>query len=249
MPSLRHRAGGKRSYGEWCYVAGLFQALIAEHASTAGDLDVLDVGCGSGLLAIAADPVVRAGGSYRGIDVNLASIRFCERHYPDHASFAHLDVSNPSYAPTQAAELVEWPVETDSMDVGLALSVWTHLGEERARYYLGELRRVLRPTGVAIVTAFVLDDDYRASLPRAARRSAFHGTRQDRWVFDRPASDSGDWRTTGWASVPEDAIGITREALDDAVEQAGLRLEIHHPGTWKERPGLYFQDVLVLRPR
>src|SRR5688500_5313741 len=54
VPGFRDRRGGKASYGEWCHVAGIFGTLIAAHRPHDKDLAILDVGCGTGLLAIAA---------------------------------------------------------------------------------------------------------------------------------------------------------------------------------------------------
>jgi predicted SAM-dependent methyltransferase len=41
-----------------------------------------------------------------------------------------------------------------------ALSVWTHLNEADARFYFKEISRVLKPDGKAIVTFFLLDEQY-----------------------------------------------------------------------------------------
>jgi SAM-dependent methyltransferase len=142
---------------------------------------------------------------------------------------------------------VPWDLPDDGVDMVTALSVWTHLDEPDARYYLGEVRRVLRPAGKAILTFFVLDEAYRRSVEGRGRGTGrFHGTPGKRWVFDRPAYASRDWYTTPWARVPEDAIGVAEAGLERLLSGAGMRLAARHDGNWKEIPGLYFQDVLVL---
>lgn len=64
-------------------------------------------------------------------------------------------------------------------------------------------------------------------------------------MFDAPVGD-GKWFATQWARVPEAAIALERDSLDDLAAHAGLKVRHVHPGTWRERPGVYFQDVAVL---
>jgi hypothetical protein len=41
-------------------------------------------------------------------------------------------------------------------------------------------------------------------------------------------------------------IGVTPIGLEKMSAEAGLSVQTIHPGYWKERPGLFFQDVVVL---
>ena len=43
------------------------------------------------------------------------------------------------------------------------------------------------------------------------------------------------------------AIGVTTAGLDRLLAASGLQIVKHYPGSWKETPGVYFQDVLILR--
>lgn len=247
IPAEPRRRGGKVSYAEWAHVAGVFQTLVGQQCGWRDDLRVLDVGCGSGLLAIACEPFIGRG-RYTGIDVSASQIEFCRGHYPAATcEFLHLDTANPFYAPEQGAEPQPWPLADASFDMVTALSVWTHFREQDARFYLAELARVLRPGGRALVTLFLLDEDYQRSLPRTADQvSRFHGTPADRWVFDRPACGSSGWRCPAWAEVPEQAIGVDAAAWKALLAECKLELQQLMPGNWKERPGVFFQDVLVL---
>lgn len=247
IPAEPRRRGGKVSYAEWAHVVGVFQTLVGQQCEWRDDLRVLDVGCGSGLLAIACEPFIGRG-RYTGIDVAASQIEFCRGHYPAATcEFLHLDTVNPFYAPDQAPEPRPWPLQDASFDMVTALSVWTHFREEDARFYLAELARVLRPGGRALVTLFLLDEDYRRSLPREAGQvSQFHGTPAGRWAFDQPAYGATGWRCPAWAEVPEQAIGVDAVAWSELLADCGLELLEIMPGNWKERPGAFFQDVLVL---
>jgi SAM-dependent methyltransferase len=244
IPHRAERIGGKRAYAEWAHVVGIFQTLIYQNLGRKEDNRILDVGCGTGLLAIACEPAL---GKYTGIDVGRREIDFCRRHYPgDRFEFLHLDASNASYAPAQDPGRKPWPLAGGEFDLVTALSVWTHFREEDSVHYLGEAARVLKPGGRAIVTFFLLDGDYEASLAiREDAEGRHHGTKQTDWVFDRPAYGSSDWFCPAWARVPEEAIGLTPRGLERLLEASGLSLAQVYPGNWKERPGIFFQDVLV----
>jgi hypothetical protein len=47
--------------------------------------------------------------------------------------------------------------------------------------------------------------------------------------------------------VPESAIAIKKSGLDRMLADVGLSVMEQHAGNWKEVPGLYFQDVVILQ--
>jgi len=247
IPELPDRRGGKVAYGEWCHVVGIFQALIAVYAPSNESLTLLDIGCGTGLLAIATQPLLGPQGRYIGIDVSQRDINFCQQHYPAKwASFQHLDVANPTYAPNQSVEKVPWDIRDGSVDILTALSVWTHMNEADALFYFKEIDRVLKPGGRAILTFFVLDEAYRASLTHRKKQvSSYHNTYENRWIFDQVSSPSRQWYHRNGAAHPEDAIAITTEGIAMLLAGTSLVQIAAYCGNWKERPGLYFQDILV----
>ncbi|MHB8208604.1 class I SAM-dependent methyltransferase [Mucilaginibacter sp.] len=247
IPDFKNRRGGKLSYAEWAHVIGIFQTIIYQNLENKTGNQILDIGCGTGLLGIAAEPFTFNGGSYTGIDVMSKDINFCKAHFEsDNYKFIHFDVANPTYANTQSAELKPWPIESNSKDLVVALSVWTHLSEADAIFYFKEIERVLRKGQKAIITFFVLDEDYQASLnKRTDATGQFHNTSQKEWIFDVAAYDSKNWFTTTGAKTPEDAIAVSKEGLATLIKESGLKLVQHYPGNWKEIPGVFFQDVLI----
>ncbi len=249
IPGQGDRRGGKLSYAEWAHVIGIFQALMFIHLDKKEGNKILDIGCGTGLLGIASEPFVASGGSCTGLDVMKEDIDFCRRHYPSPPfKFIHLNMKNPKYAPDQEDKKLPWPVEGESFDLALALSVWTHLNEEDAVFYMKEVRRVLKPGGKAIISFFLLDELYRESLGKRFKEPGrFHMTPQTDWIFDRPAYGSSSWFCPKWVKYPESAIGVTSEGLERMLSEAGIELAAQYQGNWKEAPGVFFQDVLVLR--
>jgi len=249
IPTEHDRKGGKYSYAEWAHVIGIFQTLIYLYLPNKEDNNILDVGCGTGLLGIACEPFLGKKGRLVGIDVSKNDIDFCRSYYPANTfEFIHLDINNPFYSPSQGSEKIRWPLEDASFDLVTALSVWTHLREEDALRYLKEVYRVLKPGGKAIITFFLLDQLYQENMGRRSNEvGSYHLTPQLDWIFDQPAYGSGEWLTPKWAKVPEYAIGITTEGFNRLVSTAELELVEHYPGNWKEVPGVFFQDVTVFR--
>jgi SAM-dependent methyltransferase len=247
IPAQGDRRCGKSAYGEWAHIIGIFQTLIGLTVRSPEPNTILDVGCGTGLLAIAAEPYLGSG-RYIGIDVTAPEIDFCRQHYPSPPfEFHHLDTRNAFYAPDQRDALVRWPVEDGTCDLVTALSVWTHLTERDARGYLHEVRRVLKPTGRAIVTCFLRDETYLRTLPHRNGDARFHRGSARKWVFEKLVSEG--WYTAEWAETPEHVIAVTPAALESATCQAGLRIDAVHQGHWKNVPGLYIHDVAILSVR
>lgn len=247
IPNERNRRGGKYSYAEWAHVIGIFQTLMFVHLRNKENNQILDVGCGTGLLGIASEPFLGQAGKYLGLDVMRDDIEFCRGHYPaPRFEFIHFDTANAAYAPAQQAAKSQWPVASESIDLATALSVWTHLNEADALFYFKEISRVLKPGGLAIVTFFLLDEQYEKSRDRRPHQEGkYHMTFQDEWIFDQPAYGSDAWFHPQRANVPEAAIGVTRAGLDRLMSTAGLRLVEYYQGNWKEVPGAFFQDVLI----
>jgi SAM-dependent methyltransferase len=248
IPNLKNRRGGKLAYGEWAHVIGIFQTVIYQTLDKRSGNNILDIGCGTGLLGIASEPFVSGGGTYTGIDVMTEDINFCRRQYPfSNYHFIHLDVANPTYANAQSSQLKPWPIESGSQELVTALSVWTHLSEKDARFYMKEVSRVLKPKGKAIITFFCLDEEYERSLPeRSDKPGRFHNTTQSEWIFNVDAYGSENWFTTRFAKQPEDAIGVTKQGIEYLLKDAGLKISKYYPGNWKEKPGVYFQDIFIL---
>ena len=249
IPDVKNRRGGKHSYAEWAHVIGIFQTLMFLHLQKKENNIILDVGCGTGLLAIASEPFLGQNGKYKGIDIMEKDIDFCRSHYPSsNYEFIHFDTTNAFYAPDQKNTMGKWPVESDSVDLTTALSVWTHLNEEDALFYFKEISRVLKPNGKAIITFFLLDGTYRNSLGvRSNQVGRFHMTSQDLWVFDQPSYGSGMWFHPKWATVPENAIGVNEAGLERLISSSVMKQIEHHQGIWKEVPGAFFQDVFIFQ--
>lgn len=249
IPISKYRIGGKNSYAEWAHVVGVFQTVFYEHLKEHSNNKILDIGCGTGLLSMACEPFIRDKGQYLGLDVIEENIVFANENYSNPlVNFQHFDVRNLSYASQQQATQIPWPVLNESISMVTALSVWTHLNQEDAIFYFCEVARVLKKDGIAIITFFYLDNIYKDSLDkRSDNLGRYHSTNQLKWVFGKKAHDSPNWFTADWTKVAEDAIAVDETGMKTLLERSGLSIKKYYPGNWKETPGVYFQDILVLQ--
>jgi SAM-dependent methyltransferase len=99
---------------------------------------ILDFGCGPGRLMRHLGPLA-AHAELHGVDIDPVTIEWCKNNIP-FATF----VSGPHEPPL--------PYGPDTFDLIFNHSVFTHLDEPRQDLWLAELRRILKPGGIALLT-------------------------------------------------------------------------------------------------
>jgi SAM-dependent methyltransferase len=139
---LRSRVGTDSSREQFLSVGAMTAGLVRQLAERHGGDGVrsgtwLDFGCGSGRVArhLVSSGVV---GSMIGVDVDADAIRWCSRNLP--GRFLAIEPRPPM------------PVAESSIDLVYCISVFTHLDEAAQFEWLAEVRRVLRPDGVFVVS-------------------------------------------------------------------------------------------------
>lgn len=151
-------------------------AMVHRAGYVPGDF-VLDIGCGSGRLARHLEP------PYIGFDVSRRAISWCRQRLEPKLSFSHADIRNGLYNPHGAVEATEYafPTADGQIDVAVAFSVFTHLGDAETTHYLGEAARSLKRGGVLLSSWYLVNDDAgaRALLPGAFEHKVGYG---ESWV-------------------------------------------------------------------
>jgi SAM-dependent methyltransferase len=136
---------------------------IAAHVPLESVSSVLDFGCGCGRVTryLAGFP-----GSVSGSDLSEPAVRWCRANLP----FGRFEVNG-----------LEPPLRFDdeSFDVVYALSVFTHLTGDLQLAWRDEVRRVLRPGGVFLLTTH--GDSYVPRLDADERRRFEAGELVVRW--------------------------------------------------------------------
>ena len=203
---------------------------------TAAPLRVLDFGCGCGRLArfLAMRP---DRWTTRGCEVNPAHVRWCRDHLT-------------GLATASVGPLPPTPYEDGAFDLVYGLSVFTHLAEAAARAWIAELRRVLAPGGIVVLTTHG-----RPAL-EVIRDSPFH---QRMFALERKVVEAvlGDFERSPFRFFRYPAEGLRAASAGGDYGSTfiapryvrerwteGLELVEHLPG------GLHgWQDIVVLRAR
>jgi len=164
---------------------------------------ILDFGCGCGRVARQLMQQKQPPGRYLGVDLHRGMIRWCRDNLAarsPHFMFKHQDVRNPGLNPRGRSEHVSFPAADRSVSLLIATSVFTHLVESQAVFYLREVGRVLRDDGIAVATFFLFD---KAAFPMMQ-----------------------DFQNALYINLndPTNAVIFDREWLMQVAREAGLRI-------------------------
>lgn len=121
---------------------------------------VLDFGCGCGRVARQLIQQEPRPTRYLGLDRHRGMIDWCREHLSPHApgfNFLHHHVDHPTLNPGGTPGHLPFPAPDGGVTLCIAWSVFTHLLEADAKFYLREVSRVLTPDGVAATTWFLFD--------------------------------------------------------------------------------------------
>ncbi|MGA8370646.1 MAG: class I SAM-dependent methyltransferase [Acidimicrobiales bacterium] len=122
--------------------------------------DILDFGCGCGRLARQFVQQIPQPRSYLGLDLHAGMASWCADNLAPFAAqfrFEHHDVFSPGFNPEADNKHAALPVQDQSRDLVIAHSVFTHITEDSAIFYLEECARVLRDDGYLVSTWFLFD--------------------------------------------------------------------------------------------
>lgn len=216
---------------------------VVEHLVEWGGLQptdvVLDVGCGTGRVALALTDFLRSPGRYEGFDVHRGMIDWCKAEIEPRWTLAHftlVDAHNQPYNPTGSVHAAEarFPYTPASFDFVFQISVLTHLLPDAMMLYLRETARVLRPGGRSYITFFLLNPRVRALIGEG---------RSDRTFAHEVAPGCYAER----AEVPEEALAYEEEQVRAAYAEAGLRISGPvRAGRWSgAHDGPPYQDTVV----
>lgn len=234
--SLRRYVGAARTFES---SGAEFLAYLRLLSGLRPDENVLDVGCGCGLMALYLRDYLDLSARYVGLDIYKPAVCWCQRHIGGrhkNFTFIHANIHNQAYNPhgRESAAQYEFPFEDGSFDVILLKSVFTHLRPVETTRYLQEIARLLSPGGRCLATFFLLNERQAklAALGRSTLNLAF-GEGAYRYVHKE---------------CPESAIAYDEGFVLDELREHELRLA--RPiayGNWSGfQEGLSYQDILIL---
>jgi SAM-dependent methyltransferase len=184
---------------------------------------VFDFGCGCGRLARQMIQQTPRPRRYLGVDLHAGMIRWCQTHLRPVApgfEFSHQNVFNRGLNPAGTMDADAFPVAAEAVSLLLGWSVFTHVLERPAEFYLREVARVLRPDGFALLSFFLFD---KADFPM------MQGFQNALFINDVD---------------PSNAVIFDKGWLRSRVQDSGLVLEKIEPPAIRG-----FQWVLRLRRR
>ncbi|MGH2507338.1 MAG: class I SAM-dependent methyltransferase [Ktedonobacteraceae bacterium] len=223
---LTNQFGGERFFRLGLKVC----ALLREHTGLTHYSRVLELGCGSGRNALAIAKTV-GNVKYVGMDIERISLAWCQkdRFLQGHGyQFDFLDVENQEYNPSgqyKASEYV-FPYSEGAFDIVFLISVFTHMLTEDVKNYIGEIARVLAPSGMCMLSTFLVD------LGGSSRMSQF------------PYKDKEHFYNN--VRIPEIMVGYETGFIQREFVKHGMRLkESPIIGSWENTVEAFGQDILL----
>ncbi len=237
------------SFTNWVYQQGFFAALIRCYAPNKS-LRLVDFGCGHGKIAPISVFFTHPDGEYLGIDIEESYIDFCRRKYSQvpRVKFHVSRDFNPLYSTRQqgAADKdksygEDWPVAAESIDVVIAVSVFTHLQEAEALGYVNKIHAILKPNALAIFTCHIVEE------PRKQPGFMFNYSPVlvSLFKYATPLPGSYNWFTCN-PKLPESGIAMNMAGLNSLI-QGKFNIELMMRGSATGGSDPLPQDVVVLR--
>lgn len=107
---------------------------------------ILDVGCGTGQLAVTLAGFLEDTGRYVGTDIGREGIEFCRARY-----------TRPNFRFVHQPDPTRLPLAEDRFDVVAFFGVFTHTYPDETAALLAEARRLLAPGGLIYADTFLSD--------------------------------------------------------------------------------------------
>jgi SAM-dependent methyltransferase len=220
--------------GDFDVIGRQWVDYFVAHCALQPEESVLDVGSGIGRVAIPLTDYLT--GRYEGLDVVREGVEWCNEHitprFPNFR-FQRADVYNGLYNPEGSQHPAEFrfPYGDGEFDFVFMTSVFTHMLPQEVEHYIAETARVLRPGGRCLASAFLWDENVKATQPQLR--------------FDY---DAGPYRFNH-GFKPEDVLAYKEEFLLGYFKRCGFSPTVDY-GWWGRPEGetnLDAQDIVLAR--
>lgn len=199
---------------------------------------ILDVGSGSGRMAVPLTKYLSNEGFYEGFDITPKEVKWCQKNItPNYPNFRFqlADVYNKMYNPQGKFKASDYrfPYANESFDFILLTSVFTHLHPPDMEQYLSEIARVLKKNGRCFITFFLLNKESLELID--AKKS------------DRDFKfDFGKYRIEK-EEIPEFAVAYDETFIKELFRKYNLEIKLPiYYGSWCERSHpVDYQDIVV----
>ena len=215
-----------------------FKEIFIRYANLQPDHKVLDVGCGTGRMAVPLTQYLSENGQYWGLDIQKEAIQWCQEHISSKYKqfhFVDCQVYNKRYNPGNNVQAREYkfPFEDAFFDLVFLVSVFSHMLPPDMENYLGEIARVLKPGGTCIITYFLYDQKTQEQFSRGGSLLDFRY--------------KGENYLTSDPDTPEVAVAYDKTYIEK--QYSSKKLQITHTLREPAMPGklifLTEQDIVV----
>lgn len=200
---------------------------------------VLDVGCGSGRMAVPLTRYLSKQGEYSGFDIIESQVNWARKNISNkfpNFSFQHVKVINDIYNKDgEMASGYKFPFKDKSFDFVFLTSVFTHMLPADVENYFKEIFRVLKHKGSCFITFFLLNKESKGLIDSGQSSINFRF--------------SIDTFLTNDLNKPEEAIAYEEDRIRNYFTQNNLQIiePIHH-GSWCNRKEyLSYQDIIIAK--
>lgn len=227
--------------GDFKQIGNEFRDYFINLGGLKPEYRVLDVGCGIGRMAIPLTDYLTSEGGYWGFDIVKKGIKWCQKNITkrfNHFQFQHINIYNKYYNKkgTLAANNFDFPYESDFFDFVFLTSVFTHMQSQELENYLKEITRVLKPSGKALVTFFLLNPESKLLIEQGVSLLNFNHKINEVCSTTNP-------------KLPEDAIAYEEEYILSLLDKYHLRTDqpIYYGGWCRREKFLTAQDIIIVR--
>ena len=205
------------------------------------DSKILEIGCHHGRTSRGLLHYLRSPGFYRGFDIDKAQIQEADKRITSMApnfQYNYADIYNRHYNPagTTSAKDFIFPYDESTFDCVYAASVFTHLLPEEAANYFRQTRRVLKETGRALFSFFVVDYYQGPGTTISPNYEFEHSYQADQQIRVK------------YQDFPDSVIAYSEQRIKDYADLAELKVLRIIRGLWSNSPGIAVneQDLVVL---
>lgn len=228
--------------GEFISMGSHLFSILKEYGGLKDTDVVLDVGCGCGRAAYPLAYYLKPSALYFGFDIIAGLINRAQvsvtPHFPNF-NFYWANVFNSAYNPlsTELPGNFRFPYGDNVFDFVLLTSVFTHMLSGDVKHYLDEIKRVLKPGGKCMLTAFLIDETAYYCIEENKNKIKFPYFYNDCLV--------------GSLEQPESAVAYSESAFASWIIDRGFIYKAIYRGDWSGRTDftLSLQDfVLISKP-